>query len=1270
MIKNSRLFILYAVMAAGLVALVSSGGALVVRNHRQHLDQDIRIYRQSLAQEGEALRQSFNQLVSISSLLVKNPVVISALERHLNAHELAEAAVGMVDRNLEAVAGIDNVASVFLVSLDGTCLHSSRKEMVGRSYGGSIYVREALKSGQGFYAIMTVATGKTSLYYAQTVRNGSLRLGVAVLEIEPAFFYLHSFTSAFTVKPPDTSDLRIGLSTDNNILFNTTVNSLASLKPLPEEFLAKDGARQLSIEPLNFSGYKAEELTASGFLRLKNDAGREYYLFHQPLVNKHLFLVHVVSRAWFHSNYHPASFDYSGYLLMLGLMLLIMLSLLWMLNRRHSQALLAAETLKLEAVRRIADKEKYEAIINRNPQGFWLNDFESGVILEVNQSLCRLLKLEAKDIIGRHPEDFLLGGEDGSSREWSLTDVSEEGRLRLPDGGAADVLINSSCISAAPGGGSLCFSFFADLSERKKEQEQLSLFSQAVGQSTSAIVITDRQGGIVHVNPAFTELTGWSREEVCGADAAVLSGGEQDSPLSREIWRRISGGGTWKGFLRSQKKDGSQYWEGQTVCPLYDDKGRISHYLAIKNDITQRLELERQFKAQLTKLELMVEHAAIGIAHVVDERFAWVSRAGAEMFGYAGWEEVLSLPVSAFFENREAYQNTFALAEEAFAKDEVFHADQLMRRKDGSLFWCSLTGKMIDPGMPDQGEVWLTKDISRQKEEERQLQLAKERAEQANQAKNNFLANISHELRTPMNAIIGMNDMLAKSGALNEQQRQCLSRAKSAADFLHGLISDLLDFSLMETGRLHLDPAPFDLLSAVSMAVQAVRYPAEEKGLILSWAAAPDLPCFVRGDALRLRQILVNLLKNSIKFSEEGEIRIQAAVSGRRDERFLLEFTVCDQGVGIPPDKLNDIFEKFVQADDSLSRDFSGLGLGLTICSQLCAMMGGRISAQSELNQGSVFTFTAWFDQVTDEEAEQLRLSASSPEPLRMLVVDDNEPNRFLVRAMLQRDGHEVAEACNGEEALRALMKENFDAVLMDVQMPVMDGLTATKIIRACEEESCRLNTLTVPEKICDALRSQLKGGHLPIVALTAHNFKVDEQRCIETGMDAYTIKPVSIDDIYRALRGCCRRRAAAEPQGDCRCSAEQPESSRSEDAGMNAAQEKNSGLLAKVAEHLKTIYSLEPEQVEQMVALSSSSIGETLAQARQALAKGDLAALSAAGHKAKGVLLGIGLNEDAETARQIELQGKAGGAAVDYSGLLDRLESGLRPLLELNSNK
>jgi PAS domain S-box-containing protein len=1260
--NNRALLIRYAVMATVLVGLVLLGGLFVVYNsHRQHQEQDIKIYRYSLAQEAEALRQTYYQLVSISNLLVKNPVVINSLDRHLNGEEATEVASQMVERNLEAIAAIENVSSVFLVSLDGICLHSSRKDRVGKNYGESDYVRNALKTGSdlsssGFYAMMAVASGRTSLYYAQAIKNGSLRIGVAVIEIRPNFFHLHSFTVPFTDETPQPTDVRIGLSTDGNILLNTAESSLVSLTPegLPP---------QATIQSLNFLGYNKEELGSSGLLRLKNADSREYYIFSQPVVGRSLALIHVISQSWFHENYHPASSNYFGYLAMLGIMLLIMLALLSMVNRRHRQMLLAAETLKNEAERRTVEKEKYEAIINRNPQGFWLNDFASGVILEVNQSLCRLLDLDASEIIGHSPDEFLFRHEESGRATHQVTDTAAyEGRLRLRGRAAADVLVNSSCIVVPGSGEKICFSFFADISERKKEQEQLFLFSQAVEQSTSAIVITDRQAKIVYVNPAFSELTGWSREEICGTDPGILTGEETYTAAGQEIWRQISSGGTWKGVLQGWKKDGSQYWEGQTICPLYDKTGRISYYLAIKNDITQRLDLEQKFKAQLTKLELMVDHAAIGIAHMVEPRCVWASRTAFEMFGYDVNDDITSLSVGILYENEEAHQEVLQHSLLAFAQDQVYHDDRQLRRKDGSLFWCSLTGKIIDPEMPDQGAVWLIKDISRQKEEEHQLQIAKERAEQANQAKNDFLASISHELRTPMNAIIGMNRMVLGSGLLNEEHRHNLSKAKNAADFLLGLIDDLLDFSRIEAGRLRLAAAPFVLEEAVHGAVQTIRYPAEEKGLRLRWEIAPEVPRFVTGDALRLRQILVNLLKNSIKFSEQGEIFVRAALEERREGQVLLIFTVSDQGIGIPQDKLNEIFERFVKVDFDTMRE--GIGLGLTICSQLCTLMGGRISVQSELGKGSVFTFTAWFDEVTEEEEAKLNPTDTELDRLRILVVDDNEVNRFVARARLQQDGHEVAEAKNGEEALKLVLAQEFDAVLMDVQMPVMDGLTVTKIIRGCEREDCCMNTLKMPGELCETLRTQLKGRHLPIVALTANNF--NEQCCREAGMDAYTLKPFNIEDTYRAFRQCClRKKKRLLPMAsDCNCITEQ---AQAEEAAMTDTEEqKYSGLAAKVAEHLRTIYGLDSEQVEQMVQISASSIGETLTEAKKLLAAGDLAALSALGHKAKGVLLGIGLNEEAEFARQIELKGKS-GEETDYAGLLKRLEEGLSSLLILN---
>jgi PAS domain S-box-containing protein len=1160
----------------------------------------------------------------------------------------------MVEKNLESIAAVENIAAVFLLDLDGHCLYSNKKETLGLQHDVVLYLHDILSSGHGLYAIMTLETGQTILYDARVVLHGLEPVGIVVLEIRPHFFSLHSLSRSFASSQPNALEFQIGLSSNNTILFNTTNNTVVSLRPQD----------QLPIPSLDFLDYDPRTLLDKSFLVQSNADGVEYYLFYEPLVKPHLSLIHVIKKSWFHANYRPASSDYSGYIIMLSLMLLIMLILLYMVTRRHKQALQTAETLKREAEQRILEKEKYEAIINSNPQGFWLNDFETGTILEVNQSLCQMLHLEAHELIGHHPEKFLLHDTGEPLHVQHTQNISMEGKLRLHKARTVDVLINSSCILVPSHEKKICFSFFADISERKKEQEQLFLFSQAVEQSASAIVITDHASQVVYINHFFTELTGWTREEIYGTAPDILTGGSRDTVLSQEIWSQISQGGTWKGFLRSTKKDGSAYWEGQTICPLYDrTTGKISYYLAIKNDITQRLELEKKFKAQLAKLELVVEHAVIGIVHVVEQRFAWASRAATEMFGYGDSEELYSLYTRALFEDDAAHQEMLHALEQSFNEDKVFHADRRLCRKDGTLFWCSLTAKIIDPTSPEQGSIWLIKDISRQKEEEQQLQLAKERAEQANQAKNDFLANISHEIRTPMNAIIGMSD-LALETALDQEQQYYISTVNKAAESLMILLNDILDFSKMESGKLELKQTPFALEQTLREAVDLVRYAAEEKGLHLEYSLAPDVPLLVRGDALRFRQILVNLLNNGIKFSEKGTISVQIAVRDRHLSSIVLVCEVRDQGIGIPEEKSINIFEKFVQGDSSTSRDVPGTGLGLTICRRLCSMMGGEISVQSVVNQGSVFTFTVLFEIVSLEDAAKDHEALAQLQRLRILVVDDNDSNLFLTRAMLRRDTHETVEAANGLEALERLLLQDFDLILMDVQMPVMDGLQVTRLIRAFEQNQDEHQQVgsELSQDFREQLHQRLHGGHLPIVALTAHDMQEDKQRCLDAGMDGYSTKPLQPEEIYQIYyQICCQQKQTLLHH------AETAEYTLIPEDSMDTVPEKEQDLIAKVAEYLKNIYSLEPEQVEQMVQLSAQSIAETLGQAKEALAKKDLPGLSAAGHKAKGILLGIGLKDEADQARQIEMASKE-EKDLDYMAILKNLEDTLQSLFVLSS--
>ncbi|MCI5165893.1 MAG: response regulator, partial [Candidatus Electrothrix sp. GM3_4] len=484
-----------------------------------------------------------------------------------------------------------------------------------------------------------------------------------------------------------------------------------------------------------------------------------------------------------------------------------------------------------------------------------------------------------------------------------------------------------------------------------------------------------------------------------------------------------------------------------------------------------------------------------------------------------------------------------------------------------------------------------------------------------------------------------------------------------AAESLLGLLNDILDFSRIESGKLQLDPAVFSLEENIQDAVRAVEFQAEEKGLHLHCNIDPMVPRFVYGDAMRLRQIFVNLLNNSIKFSDKGVVSVQVFMQKSNNDEILLEFQVKDNGIGIAPEKIDNIFEKFVQVDSSTSRDFEGTGLGLTICYRLCKMMGGNIGVDSVLGQGSTFTFTTRFKKVVGADLPALNITAGKGiglQGLRILVVDDNESNRFLAKAMFQKDNHQIIEAENGLEALRILVDHHFDVILMDVQMPIMDGLTVTKIIRACEQKRYQPTVdYTLPKEFTEALQYRLTGGHMPVVALTAHAMKEDKDRCLEAGMDGYAVKPFKTKEIYHAFQ------QTGYVDGVVKNATEKKQDGT---AMMEQKKENDNALLTNIAEHLKNIYSLDPDQVEQMIQLSSRSISETFDQARQAVKDNDLEALSAAGHKAKGILLGVGLKDEAEQARKIEAASKEGRQDEDYHVMMVQLEDDLRPLLKLTS--
>ncbi len=499
------------------------------------------------------------------------------------------------------------------------------------------------------------------------------------------------------------------------------------------------------------------------------------------------------------------------------------------------------------------------------------------------------------------------------------------------------------------------------------------------------------------------------------------------------------------------------------------------------------------------ELESIFSASLVGIVLVRDGRVKNVNDRLCRMLGYQR-EELLEAEVRIFFINRQSFRRFVQLHARTLVVHDLEYLEYRLARKDGTAIYCALSGKAVVPRDLSHGVVWVIQDITRRKQVESELEQAKEDAETANQAKGVFLANMSHEIRTPMNGIIGLCELLLQTDLTKEQTHR-LELIRESGRRLMDIVNDILDFSKVEAGRIEIATYPFSLRSSMQEVISNLEVQAQQKGLLLRCDIGADVPDNLEGDKNRLIQVMLNLVGNGLKFTRQGFVLVRIGVQNSLAEnRVDLLFEVLDTGVGIEPEKQESIFEAFVQADSSYSRHFGGTGLGLSISRNFVHLMGGEIHFDSEPGKGSRFYFSLPFS-LTGHELPGSGTEPDQPDrpalPLckgKILLAEDEYINTTLAIAVLEQVGFEVVSVTNGREAVKQWQNTIFDCILMDIQMPEMDGFAAVRRIRELEKGS---------------------GRHIPIIAMTAHAGKDDRETCLQAGMDDYIAKPINAAQLF-----------------------------------------------------------------------------------------------------------------------------------------------------------
>ena len=761
-----------------------------------------------------------------------------------------------------------------------------------------------------------------------------------------------------------------------------------------------------------------------------------------------------------------------------------------------------------------------------------------------------------------HPED--RQGVMDYARRYFRGEIAQyeiEFRMLHKDGSARWILARGAALRDADGTPWRMAGSHTDVTERRRAEEQIRFLGAIAANMNDSIVATDEEFRITYANRQAELLYGYAQEELAGKTPDLFNAEPLAREIQAELYRRVAAGETFRSESINKRKDGSTFVCEYAVMPLKGESGKVQGYVGIQRDVTERRRAEEALRESETKLASAVDMAKLGYWELdvasgtftfSDSFYAIFRTTAAEVGGYQ-----LSV---ADYVGRFVHPDDVAMVGEETRKaletdDPHFsrYVEHRMLYADGSEGHIAVRYFVAKDRFGKTIKTYgVNQDITERKRAEqeileanRQLKVAMARAsemakaaEAASAAKSEFLANMSHEIRTPMNGVLGMAELLLGTG-LTEEQRRYAEVVKTSGESLLAVLNDILDISKIEAGKVAIERVGFDL-TAVAGEVGALLEPrAREKGIGFGCVVEEGTPTWLLGDPTRVRQVLTNLVGNAIKFTERGGVDVRIG-SGERGEGEgqVLRFSVRDTGIGISEEKRNLLFKKFTQVDASTTRQFGGTGLGLAISKQLVELMGGKIGVESREGEGSTFWFELPFAAAAGRPPERSSRPQAAAEVglggLKVLLVEDNDVNQEVALGMLEQMGVGVGVAHNGREAVEAVAREAYDLVLMDVQMPEMDGYEATRVIREREGNGRGGEGMMEHGGKGKAERSVQFSppARLPIVAMTAHAMAGDREKCLAAGMDDYMAKPLRVEELRAMVGKWVRARVAGASEG------------------------------------------------------------------------------------------------------------------------------------------